>query len=128
MGSEVDIVDSYNYLEVHIDNKLDWSKNTDADYTKKISVTCTFSGDLGPLILQCSLHCSFPYSPVDLFHQYFITFSHGYSSIPESVTYISTFPTLALYTYHLVFLSVFHTVFPTAQCSTQYQSALYQMS
>ncbi|KAK3570623.1 hypothetical protein QTP86_023807, partial [Hemibagrus guttatus] len=34
LGSEMDIVDNYKYLGVHIDNKLDWTKNTDALYKK----------------------------------------------------------------------------------------------
>jgi len=29
-GTEVDIVDEYKYLGVHIENKLDWTKNTEA--------------------------------------------------------------------------------------------------
>ncbi|KAI3351544.1 hypothetical protein L3Q82_020227 [Scortum barcoo] len=33
-GTEVDIVDSYKYLGVHLDNKLDWTINTDAIYKK----------------------------------------------------------------------------------------------
>ncbi|KAI3364622.1 hypothetical protein L3Q82_011403 [Scortum barcoo] len=33
-GTEVDIVDSYKYLGVHLDNKLDWTTNTDAIYKK----------------------------------------------------------------------------------------------
>ncbi|KAK3570529.1 hypothetical protein QTP86_022076, partial [Hemibagrus guttatus] len=34
MGDEVDIVDNYKYLGIHIDNKLEWTKNTDALYKK----------------------------------------------------------------------------------------------
>ncbi|KAI3352789.1 hypothetical protein L3Q82_019367, partial [Scortum barcoo] len=33
-GTEVDIVDSYKYLGVHLDNKLDRTINTDAIYKK----------------------------------------------------------------------------------------------
>ncbi len=33
-GVSVDIVEDYKYLGVHIDNKLDWGKNTDALYRK----------------------------------------------------------------------------------------------
>ncbi|KAI3360467.1 hypothetical protein L3Q82_002363 [Scortum barcoo] len=33
-GTEVDIVDSYKYLGVHLDNKLDWTINTAAIYKK----------------------------------------------------------------------------------------------
>ncbi|KAI4894895.1 hypothetical protein NFI96_003892 [Prochilodus magdalenae] len=33
-GVSVDTVEDYKYLGVHIDNKLDWSKNTDALYRK----------------------------------------------------------------------------------------------
>ncbi|KAI3365289.1 hypothetical protein L3Q82_010384 [Scortum barcoo] len=33
-GTEADIVDSYKYLGVHLDNKLDWTTNTDAIYKK----------------------------------------------------------------------------------------------
>ena len=33
-GKEVEIVQSYKYLGVHIDNKLDWSINSDAIYKK----------------------------------------------------------------------------------------------
>ena len=33
-GTEVDIVDHYKYLGVHIDNKLDWTVNTDAVFKK----------------------------------------------------------------------------------------------
>ena len=33
-GTEVDIVDEYKYLGVHIDNKLDWTKNTEAVFKK----------------------------------------------------------------------------------------------
>ncbi|KAK3513479.1 hypothetical protein QTP70_015471, partial [Hemibagrus guttatus] len=34
MGAEVDIVDNYKYLGVHIDNKLDWIKTSDSLYKK----------------------------------------------------------------------------------------------
>jgi len=33
-GNNVDIVQDYKYLGVHIDNKLDWAKNTDSLYRK----------------------------------------------------------------------------------------------
>ena len=36
-GKEVEIVQSYKYLGVHIDSKLDWSNNTDAIYRKGLS-------------------------------------------------------------------------------------------
>ncbi|KAK3560853.1 hypothetical protein QTP86_022610, partial [Hemibagrus guttatus] len=34
MGTEVYIVDNYKYLGIHIDNKLEWTKNSDALYEK----------------------------------------------------------------------------------------------
>ncbi|KAK3534430.1 hypothetical protein QTP86_015221, partial [Hemibagrus guttatus] len=36
MGAEVDIVDNYKYLGVHIDNKLDWIKTSDSLYKKDV--------------------------------------------------------------------------------------------
>lgn len=33
-GVDIEIVDSYRYLGVHLNNKLDWSHNTDALYRK----------------------------------------------------------------------------------------------
>ena len=33
-GASVDIVQDYKYMGVHIDNKLDWAKNTDILYRK----------------------------------------------------------------------------------------------
>ena len=33
-GTEVDVVYKYKYLGVHIDNKLDWTKNTKAEFKK----------------------------------------------------------------------------------------------
>ena len=33
-GSNVDIVQDYEYLGVHTDNKMDWAKNTDSLYRK----------------------------------------------------------------------------------------------
>ncbi|KAI3362701.1 hypothetical protein L3Q82_001768 [Scortum barcoo] len=41
-GTEVDIVDSYKYLGVHLDNKLDWTINTDAIYKKGQSARLLF--------------------------------------------------------------------------------------
>ncbi|KAI4887110.1 hypothetical protein NFI96_003146 [Prochilodus magdalenae] len=37
-GVSVDTVEDYKYLGVHIDNKLDWAKNTDALYKKVVSI------------------------------------------------------------------------------------------
>ncbi|TWW64120.1 hypothetical protein D4764_03G0011280 [Takifugu flavidus] len=36
-GKEVEIVPSYRFLGVQLDNKLEWSTNTDADYKKAMS-------------------------------------------------------------------------------------------
>ena len=33
-GSDIELVDSFKYLGVHLNNKLDWSHNTDALYKK----------------------------------------------------------------------------------------------
>ena len=33
-GVNVEVVSTYKYLGVHLDNKLDWSTNTDAVYKK----------------------------------------------------------------------------------------------
>ena len=33
-GVNVEVVSTYKYLGVHLDNKLDWSANTDAVYKK----------------------------------------------------------------------------------------------
>ena len=34
MGEEVEVVEQYKYLGVHLDNRLDWRRNTDAIYKK----------------------------------------------------------------------------------------------
>ena len=46
-GVSVDIVEDYKYLGVYIDNKLDWTKNTEDLYKKGQSVS-TFWGGWGP--------------------------------------------------------------------------------
>ena len=33
-GETVEVVQDYKYLEVHLDNKLNWAKNTEAVYKK----------------------------------------------------------------------------------------------
>jgi len=44
-GTEVDIVEEYKYLGVHIDNKMDWTKNTERPSIRKVRVACISYGD-----------------------------------------------------------------------------------
>lgn len=42
-AKDIEIVDTYKYLGVHLDNKLDWSDNTNRIYKK---------GESGPFLLR----------------------------------------------------------------------------
>ena len=37
MGEEVEVVQGYKYLDVHLENRMDWRRNTDFAYEKRQS-------------------------------------------------------------------------------------------
>jgi len=55
-GIEVDIVEEYKYLGVHTDNKMDWTKNTEALYKKGQSLQRLRSFTVCKTMLQIFYH------------------------------------------------------------------------
>jgi len=57
-GTEVDIVEEYKYLGVHIDNKMDWTKNTKALYKKGQSPVFSTETQIFQRLIYCSVVAS----------------------------------------------------------------------